>query len=90
MSWSTIRRSTDEDAARLQRVHSRFQQRWGITEDALDYAIHGLGADGIVVNERGERYDARYLARLLRRNIKRALGGDAEGIAYGYVGFHVD
>lgn len=90
MSWSTIRKATAEDAARLEAVYRRFEARWGLHPDNLEHAVMGYGSDGTIVNDRHERYDAGYLARLLRRNIRRALGDDAEGIAYGYVGFHVD
>ena len=95
MSWSVIRKATDEDYEKLEQRAEAFCKRHSldidegylcgqskaiILEDVLSYdTLHGNAP-----------HEARYLLKLWKRIVKRALGHHwAEGIAYGTVGFEV-
>lgn len=94
MSWSTIRKATDEDRERLQAAAHRFIQRHAeefpyvdcddpdVSENYARALEDELESSGYEREERGRR-----LRPLWRRCVRRALRSpDAEGIAYGYVG----
>lgn len=91
MSWSTIRRATDTDNANLEQAAERFCRRHGIeiyecsAQLAIDCALNPGGGCGYAAEDR-----ARHLRPLWRRIVRRVLGSpNADGVAYGYVGFHV-
>jgi hypothetical protein len=90
MSWSTIRRASENDTTRLTAAAERFCARHDIdyhdctAEFAIDCALDIGGSPSYEHLNR-----ARRLAPLWRRIIRRTLGNGAEGIAYGYVGFHI-
>ena len=85
MAWSVVRKATQEDTERLAAIHRRFAARYHVellevTPDEVEAMLDAL-----------ERHDwelGHYLNGLLRRAIRRA--GLYEGIAWGYVGFHVE
>jgi hypothetical protein len=91
MSWSTIRKATDDDKQRLNDAEVAFCVRHGI-----NYADIGAWlAIDCVLNPGSccSSYDlrrARQLAPLWRRIVHRALRCRADGIAYGYVGNHAE
>lgn len=94
MAWNVIRRATAEDEERLERAARRFIDRHSLVndidmsnpvgelEDLLDYSIR---------NEFPLRSgEAQRLSRNWRRCVRRALRDpNAEGIAYGNVGYNV-
>ncbi len=92
MSWSTIRRANDSDTAAVKAAAERFCRRHSIDTDggqgaefALDCVLNPARGD----TAREER--ARHLRPLWRRIVRRVLGSpDAEGVAYGYVGYSVE
>lgn len=94
MAWSTIRKATADDRDAIEAAAERFIKRHGIktwsdepASSTVDNHIDGLSQkDRVDGGERG-----RYLGRLWRAAVRRALNErHADGIAYGYVGFHVD
>ncbi len=93
MAWGTIRKATAEDEAKLQAVYDRFTKTHNvIAENVLFVEDDGsVGHGSCLRDEDGCEIGpcwALTLRRYLRRNIKRAIGG--EGIAYGYVGYNAD
>jgi len=85
MAWSTIRRATSEDIARVAKARERFMDRHNLDEIAFDQLDDGG------YGESETEHEARmYLRKLWRRCMRRALQCDADGIAYGHVGYHVD
>lgn len=94
MAWGTIRKATDGDKAKLQAVYDRFSKRHNLVAENLDI-LHDDGTVGagsyLLHCGYGKTIypkEALRLRRYLRKNIKRAIGG--EGISYGYVGYHAD
>jgi len=90
MAWSTIRRATDADNERLDTAARRFCVRHGIDEHGerrpldIEMELEYDRRDG------HRRYPARLLSQW-RRIVRRILDSpNAEGVAYGYVGFNVD
>ncbi len=91
MAWSTIRNATDADRKRMFEAAARFCTRHNIDtaafescESAIDFAIDAEERD------RKDYSGRRKLATAWRRIVRRALDNKyAEGIAYGYVGYHV-
>lgn len=87
--WATIRRAEEEDYAILQKKAREFCKRHGISNmglrdpvDDIDFHIHETS---VVEPQAGS-----YIRRLWQRIVARALREPAaEGIAYGYVGYHV-
>ncbi len=93
MAWGTIRRATDKDTEALRIAAERFCKRHGIEthdgfgpESAIDCALcPGYGASDY------EHDQVKRLRPLWARIVRRALNSpNAEGIAYGYVGYHVE
>lgn len=85
MSWSVIRQATDTDRHKLQEAATAFCERHGIVVDGGDPVFE----IECMLNSSTDR--AKKLAPLWRRIVRRALDSkNAEGIAYGCVGFHVD
>lgn len=93
MAWATIRRATEEDTARLERAARRFAERHGIIESSgdavfdVEFAVEHAARHGIAAT--GYYPDDGRLLRRWRRYVQWALGGPAEGVAYGYVGYEV-
>jgi hypothetical protein len=92
MAWGTIRQATDEDIARYRAAAERFIVRhdirqWNDSEyndptDDVEFHLEDLVS-------RGQHEESRYLRRLWLRAVRRALRNpSADGIAYGYVGYH--
>ncbi len=86
MAWSTLRRATEDEEAAMTAAARRFCKRHGIDtsgelslELTIECHISGLYPE-----------DQPRMRRLWKRIVQRTLGNGAEGIAYGYVGFHVD
>lgn len=92
MAWSAIRKATDTDSERLEAAAQRFADRHGI--DVLDDAGALFAVEMALTPGTGCSQDdedrARYLMRLWRPIVRRALGCNADGIAYGYVGNHAE
>ena len=91
MSWSTIRRATDSDTRALRQAAERFCKRHQLEVTAettpefeIDCALYPGSGCSYEAEDR-----ARRLKRLWARIVRKTLGTNAEGIAYGYVGFHV-
>ena len=90
MSWGTLRKANDEDLAALNAAARRFAERHDITfaseisdVDTVEYWLYEQDKDDFRLGK--------YYARLWNRCVARALKHPgAEGIAYGYVGYHVD
>jgi hypothetical protein len=84
MAWGTIRKATDEDVNRLATAEAKYTEKYGIEPDAVD----DNSADGFgLING----YSVSYLRARWRERVRRALREpSADGIAYGYVGYHVD
>lgn len=80
MAWSTIRKATSDDKRRLSDAAKRFCERHNIREP-FD--------DDFVMAVEYETADNPRLAGLWRKAVRRALRCQADGIAYGYVGFSV-
>lgn len=82
---STSRQVTLDDLDRLDAAARRFLKNHGIQDFsgdrpdiAIDHAIKNAGDQG-----------AAYLRKLWRAAFRRAVRGDGDTIAYGYVGWHV-
>lgn len=100
MSWSTIRKATEEDVAKLNARAGNFIARHdlataielpGFPDKDFVWALEDWLAWNL--NEANNPYPdhARYLRKLWRQVVKRALGHHwAEGIAFGYVGFETE
>lgn len=93
MAWSTIRKATETDVEKLEATAKRFAKRYGIEpleEISQTYtdAVESALMDGIYQNNQYGEWTK--LVRLWHKCVERALGAGAEGIAYNYVGFHVD
>ena len=101
-SWSTIRKATDEDRERLDAAGRRFIEKhgdryslnmlfmWNTYEDDRSglQSPYGLACDRAADN--GDPDHPR-LRRIWRKAMRRALRCNyADGIAYGYVGSHVE
>ena len=85
MSWSTIRKATEEDRERLNRAAMRFCERHDCPY------VYGSPVENVEAAIANDFYDGVYLRKLWRACVRRALrSNDAEGIEYGYVGFHVE
>ena len=92
MAWSTIRKATEEDVEKLEQRARAFIARHGLEPDIdpndpfctrLAYEL-----EGVLYYWKDSKPE---LLQYWKRIVKRALGDSrAEGIAYGYVGFHVD
>lgn len=91
MAWSTIREVTEEDFERLNATARRFAERHGKIKTALggDKPTYRSVDRLAIVNDTGAwDYDYR-IAAMWRACVRRALREkNADGIAYGYVGFH--
>lgn len=97
MGWSTIRKATSEDTERLNAAAQRFVERHELGDDVkvvpdessplwyeLSEYLEVMGTDW-------PNWDIPKLRRLWRQCVRRALREpNAEGIAYGYVGQHVN
>lgn len=83
MAWSATRRATSEDSAKLERIAERFAERHGIPIDAD-------GPPGAALTVALAVGDRPRLNRLWLRCVRRAFGAGVDGIAYGYIGSHVD
>jgi hypothetical protein len=100
MAWSTIRKATEEDTERLQIAATRFLERHQDEMPYLKLDAEDLQDPVFTVTfhtdwdesmEDAQRIPRRRLARLWTRCQRRALRHPhADGIAYGYVGQHVD
>ena len=94
MAWQIIRRATDTDHDRLQSRAEAFIARNGIAWKFSDHTLTPRALDDLL-NDWAEDDDPSYAKhgrRLLknwRRVVARALGDPcAEGIVWGYVGYH--
>jgi hypothetical protein len=88
MAWSTMHKASEEDFERVESSARRFAVRHDLfMVNDCNGENEGLPAHlevGLIVDDRPG------LRPLWRRCVVRALGPGAEGIAYGYVGFHVN
>ncbi len=93
MSWSTIRRATEADSAAIEAAAQRFARRHNLDAGYGDTAAMAIDANIDCLRQPGQLDGGAYgrsLERLWRNCQRRALGEkNADGIAYGYVGFHV-
>ena len=93
MAWSTIRRATGEEKAKLEKAARQFAARHEIDlYDGLDpvLTVEGNCEPGYGAGDY-EKRRARRLNRLWLRVVRRVLGdASADGIAYGYVGRHAE
>ena len=90
MAWSTIRIATDGDIEKLNRAATRFMARHEIGNPA---DVEPVKAVEYAIEPEHESYPGEFAAerKLWRASVRRALGSRfAEGIAYGYVGYHQD
>jgi hypothetical protein len=101
MAWSTIRKATEEDWERLSAAARTFIERhldefpYLKLDDPEVQRDYVFALEGELDYRSSDAYDhemkCRRLGRLWRRCVRRALrDGNAEGIAYGYVGQSVD
>jgi hypothetical protein len=94
MTWSTIRKATDEDYDKLEKRAKAFAKRHDLDIDEDLYSVTpDVVWDTLQYDVLHSPYpqDARRLLSLWKRIVRRALRHSwAEGIAYGYVGFRVD
>jgi len=96
MAWVAIRKATDDDwclleerAARFIKRHNKILKRLGVLDfdepDQDKLGDLGMNPSGESESEKEKRL---YLYQLWLRIVRRALDSpDAEGIAYGYVGY---
>lgn len=99
MAWSTIRKATQEDYAVLNKAARRFADHHNLDTsnfsdrpwyERVDAVVEGYAEYHRDPND-VEHWDAMRLANLWRRVVRRALKEPStDGIAYGYVGSHVD
>jgi len=83
MAWSVIRKATQEDTEKLEARAKAFAQRHGIEVDE-EFLTAVESVEYAIDDDRGE------LKGAWKKVNQRALGSkDAEGIAYGHVGFTV-
>ena len=91
MAWSTIRKATDDDKIRLYEAAERFCRRHNIDDgdasalDAVEFAVTDCAGTASEFSDRAKR-----LRPLWRKAVHRTLQCKADGIAHGYVGFHVE
>lgn len=88
MAWSTIRKATEEEIEQLAMIQKRIAARYDVTENIV-------GWDNSYCRRGYASYDDYWqkcakAQAAYRRAVRRLLGRDAEGVAYGYVGYHVD
>ena len=84
MAWSTIRKATESEIEQLNAAEERLKKQYGLLDVAWDMSYWLKGASW----ERATQFKKAQAA--YRRAVRKILGGSAEGIAYGYVGYHVD
>jgi len=98
MGWMTIRRATNEDVEALNKAAEKFVEKHGLTDSRL-WSKDDL-ADGYYIavenffdfdnRPGGDNAWARE-RKLWKAQVKRTLKEPtAQGIAYGYVGYHAD
>lgn len=95
MAWATIRKATAGDLDALEARAKVFARRHEIDIDesdnwarAVDFHVQHAKTHG--VQSSGWYPDGGRLCRLWRRVVRRLFGRNADGIAHGYVGYHVD
>lgn len=87
-AWATIRKATNDDDQKLSAAAVRFIARHGLTQLDDQRPVQAVECG---IDQDAESYPGEFsrLRKLWRAVIKRALGHTwAEGIAYGYVGYH--
>ncbi len=100
MAWSTIREATQEDLDALNKAARRFAARHDLQDmdfvkpsqwyDTVDNAVEGEVSRHRDPNDIDHWYAMR-LKTLWTRVVRRVLKHPtADGVAYGYVGWHVD
>jgi hypothetical protein len=99
MAISTIRRFTDEDAARVEATAKRFAARWSIKPN-MEYDHDGNPVEEYVNAVESEVYQAEMnvygnkpMVRAWRRCFARALGEQPSAtltVGYGYVGHRTE
>ena len=84
MAWSIIRRATETEIEQLAAAEERIKKQYDVPDAAWDmsYWIKGTSWERATQLKKAQ---AAY-----RRAVRKILGGSAEGIAHGYVGYHVD
>ena len=87
MAWSIIRKATEEEITQLAEIEKRIAARYDVTDGAV-------GWDNSYFRSGYASYDAYWqkcakTQAAYRRAVRKLLGNNAEGIAYGYVGYHV-
>lgn len=95
-TWGTIRKCTAQDYVALEKMAKRFANRHDFIQEIL--ANNGITIkNGHLISwfREVETYiklkDDPHLLRLWKAGIRRALGeSDADGIAYGSVGYYVN
>lgn len=91
MAWSTIRKATDEDIERLNTAGTRFVEKHGRTWDKGFLVSEEPRSVAQDLADDNDHPDHPYLRKLWRAAVRRALRCRyADGIAYGYVGSHVE
>jgi hypothetical protein len=86
MAWSTIRKATDTEIQELNAAEEKIKAHYDVPDAAWDMSYWKKGYSRY--DERWQQYDKAQSA--YRRAVRKILGGSAEGIAYGYVGYHVN
>ena len=84
MAWATIRKATEFEIEQLKAAEEQIKKQYGVLDVAWDmsYWLNGASWERAMQLKKAQ---AAY-----RRAVRKILGGSAEGIAYGYVGYHVD
>lgn len=89
MAWGTIRKATEEDTQRLNAAAIRFIERHGITglvyDDETAWSELGDYLAGGGWDDTGNTRTLGQWKRCIRRALREP---SADGIAYGYVGYH--
>ncbi len=83
MPWSVIRKASETEIADLKAAEEKIKAKHGLPDVGWDmsYWRHGHHRH----SEQAQTIDKAQAA--YRRAVKKILGGSAQGIAYGYVGF---
>jgi hypothetical protein len=87
MAWSTIRRATADDQARLAAAAERFATRHDLDISGADDPVMALDCAIYMATDYGAE---KRLPRLWAACVRRALRCRCDGIAYGYVGNSVE
>ena len=89
MAWSTIRKATEDEISKLNAAAERIARQFKFPSgDCIAWDMSYWKTGYASYDKRFQQAVAAQAA--YRRAVRRILGGSAEGISYGYVGYHVN